>query len=369
MVFLAALLEGGFGAAGAVPPDDFRLLISLEQLRIAAPYPARITLHFHNGGEGPVWVYRRVRSQATEGSTLEVVLAPLGPTASQEITTPARGIVFESVGLPRLKLARLGPGEDTTEKATIQLQPTQTGSQGAATFLWGRYRLSVVYRARYSNAVDLERILGIKLWQGEVTSNSIEIELEQPSGKGTISGSVQRADGRGLPDALVSLSDGQERFINQTVTDREGRYLFEGLPLGVYWVTVRRTDLTEDSTVFRHIELTQSAPAGSNEFIMYPPEIYEAQKVLHKPVLIRVTDPEGRPVGRVPFEVLWSNGPVIDNVKGETGEDGLASVELIPGRNFLTLRRRGCPKQDHRLDVAEGGGIDGFKLESMCEKK
>jgi hypothetical protein len=36
--------------------------------------------------------------------------------------------------------------------------------------------------------------------------------------------------------------------------------------------------------------------------------------------------------------------------------------ELLPGRNYLSLRRKGCPKQDERIDVAPGEGIDGFKL-------
>lgn len=156
--------------------DDLKLLISVEQPVIAAPYPARVTLHFHNGGEVPLWLYHRARSQATEGSELEIVLAPLGARAEQETTAPARGSVFESAGLPRPRLVRLDAGEDATEKTTIGLLPAQTGPREKGTPLWGRYRLSVVSRAQYSNAAEMERILGIKLWQGEVTSNSVEID-------------------------------------------------------------------------------------------------------------------------------------------------------------------------------------------------
>jgi hypothetical protein len=86
-------------------------------------------------------------------------------------------------------------------------------------------------------------------------------------------------------------------------------------------------------------------------------------------VLFRVTDPAGRPLGKVSLEVIWSSGTVLDNVKGETLEDGTVALELIPGRNFATLRRRGCPKQDQRVDVTPGGGIDGFKLILECAKK
>jgi hypothetical protein len=60
---------------------------------------------------------------------------------------------------------------------------------------------------------------------------------------------------------------------------------------------------------------------------------------------------------------------VFDDVKAATGEDGMAVMELIPGRNFVTLKRRGCRDQQERADVAPGKGVDGFKLEFECEKK
>jgi len=277
--------------------------------------------------------------------------------------------VLESVGLPRPRLVRLDPSEDTTEKTTIRLLPAQTGPMEKGTPLWGRYRLSVVYSAQYSNAADLERVLGIKLWQGEVTSNSVEVELQPPSGQGSVSGTVTRPDGRGISDALASLSDAEERLVSQTLTDREGRYEFEGLPLGLYWITVRRSEIPEDTTIFRHIELCESAPAGSLEFMISPPEIYESEKILHKPVLLRVTDPKGVALAKVRCEIVWTNGPVIENIKGDTADDGLVNFELLPGPNFLTLRKRGCPKQEHRLLVSPGGGIEGFKLQLKCEKK
>jgi hypothetical protein len=352
-----------------VPADDLKLLISLEQVTIAAPYPARVTLHFHNGGKVPLYLYRRVRSRAGEGSTLEAHLEPLSGPAVAEIGTPARGSVFESVGLPRPQLVRLDAGDDTTEKATLKFQPAQTGEEGSGTALWGRYRLSVVYRAQYSNGADLERILGVKLWQSEVESNSVEVELQPPTGEGSIAGTVARPDRRGLPGALVSLSDAQEQLVDQTVTDREGRYMFGRLPLRIYWVTVRRPNIAEDTAIFRHIELMPSAPAASIEFITYAPEIYQPEKILHKPVILLVTDPKGAPVSKVRYEIVWSNGTVIENLSGETANDGLINIELIPGPNYLTLRKRGCPKQEQRLVVPQDGGIDGFKLEYGCEKK
>jgi hypothetical protein len=235
--------------------------------------------------------------------------------------------------------------------------------------LWGRYRLSVIYRARYSNGPALERILGVKLWQGEVTSNSVAIELQPPSGQGSVSGTVTRPEGSGIRDALASLSDAEEHLVGQTLTDTEGRYEFEDVPLGLYWVTVRRTDIPQDTTVFRHIELTESAPDSSLDFMISPPEIYESEKILHKPVLLRVTDPKGAPLAKVRCDIVWTSGRVIENVKGETADDGLVNFELLAGPNFLTLRKHGCPKQDHRLVVSPGDGIEGFKLQLDCEKE
>jgi hypothetical protein len=91
--------------------------------------------------------------------------------------------------------------------------------------------------------------------------------------------------------------------------------------------------------------------------------------MLHKPVLFRVSDSAGQPLDRVGLEATWSNGSVVDSVKGETGSDGAVALELIPGRNFVTLKRRGCPKQDERADVAAGAGIDGFEYTLDCAKK
>jgi hypothetical protein len=91
--------------------------------------------------------------------------------------------------------------------------------------------------------------------------------------------------------------------------------------------------------------------------------------LLHKPVLILVTDGQENALAHVSYEIVWSSGKVIDNVKGVTESDGRAAVELIPGRNFATLRLRGCKKQEHRLDVEATGGVDGFKLAMECSVK
>ncbi len=367
---LVLLTETSIGHPADAAADILKLLISVGQTTITAPYPARLTLHLHNSGQAPLWLYRRVRNQTSEGSSLEARLEPVGAAGSAAISSPAQARVFESVGLPRPKLVRLAPGDDYTEKATLQIVPARTGTNGEGTPLWGRYRLAVTYQATYPNAAEIAGVLGVELWQGEATSNTIEIELQPPVGEGSVAGTVLSAEGRGVSGALVSLVDQEDRLVGQLLTDFEGRFSFAHLPLGVdYWVTVRRPEFSEDTTVFRHLSLTPAAPAGTIEFVLLPKEIYEPQYLLHKPVLFRVTDSAGRPLDKVSLQVVWSSGTVLDNVKGETLEDGIVALELIPGRNFATLKQRGCPKEDQRVDVASGGGIDAFKLTSECAKE
>lgn len=349
--------------------DTLKLLISVEQSAIAAPYPARITLHFHNAGRETLWLYRRALARAANGATLEARLEPVGGMPAPDDSTPARGRVFENVGLPRPKLVKLAPDDDMIEKTVLDIIPAHSGPEGKGPRIWGRYRMSVTYRAKFSNAEELRRNLGAVLWQGEVTSNAIEIELQPPPGQASISGTVKRNDGRLLRDVLVSLSDGQERLVGQVTTDSEGEFSFPQLPFGTYWVTVRRPDFDEDTVVFRHLEVTAAGPEATIDFVLLPPEIYEADRLLHKPVLFLVTDSTGRPLEKVSLEVTWSNGSVVDNVKAETATEGIVAVELLPGRNFVTLKRRGCPKQEERADVATGSGVDGFKFIFECKKK
>jgi len=72
-VFLLLCVSGA-RAIVAASEEPLKLLISVEQTQITAPFPARATLHFHNASKQALWLYRRVRSQAKEGSTVEVRL-------------------------------------------------------------------------------------------------------------------------------------------------------------------------------------------------------------------------------------------------------------------------------------------------------
>ena len=58
----------------------------------------------------------------------------------------------------------------------------------------------------------------------------------------------------------------------------------------------------------------------------------------------------------------------MDSVKGKTDREGLATLELIPGPNFITLRRKGCPAGDQRVVVEGSGVVEGFNLVEECSK-
>ena len=372
------LLLPGRGAGVDAP---LKLLISVEQQAIPAPFPARLTLHLHNAGSETVWLYRHAQAKlpsprmleedtsapTTGGSVLTVKIEPAG-AAPANISKPAQGVVFESVGPPKPKLVPLAPGGDYEETASIQLSPAVSELQAP---IWGTYRVSVVYAAQFSNAEEILRSLKVALWQGEVSSNTIEVQLQPPGpgSRGEVSGTVDTPSSVPIRDAVVSLTDKTERLVDQMKSDPDGRYWFSHLPPGLYWVTARRAGATDNTVVFRHVELTPSEPSATQQLVLVPQDIWEPKQVVHKPVLFRVTDSAGGPMDRVVLEIVFSNGDVVDNVKGETGTDGTAALELIPGRNFVTLKYHGCPKQDERADVSAGGGIEGFGYTLQCSKK
>lgn len=370
-------------AKGQTTPPELKLLISIEQQAITEPYPARITLHLHNASPHTLWLYRRARAkrppvervydenrpaETSGGSTLEVKLEPADAAVAQAATSPAEGTALESVGMPKPKLVKLAAGDDYEEKAVLPLRPAWAEGRKA---LWGAYRLAVVYGASFSNADDFQHTLGATLWQGEVISNVLTIELRPAPGDavGAVAGSAVGPDLQPRTAIRISLSDEQERLIGQQITGPDGRFSFDHLPLGLYWVTARREDATEDTAVFRHAELTSATPRGDTQLVLYPPEIYEPQKLLHKPVLFKIVDTSGQPADKVSLDATWANGSVLDDVKATTIDDGTAVMELLPGRNFVTLKRRGCHEQQERADVAAGEGVDGFKLVSDCPRK
>ena len=96
---------------------------------------------------------------------------------------------------------------------------------------------------------------------------------------------------------------------------------------------------------------------------------YDPKKLVHRPVLLRVFDPSGQPAAGIELDATFSNGPVLDDVKATTENDGTAVMELLPGRSSLSLNRHGCVEQVERADVAPGVGVDNFKFVFECQKK
>jgi hypothetical protein len=229
----------------------------------------------------------------------------------------------------------------------------------------------VVYAANFSNGEEFQRNLGATLWQGEVTSNTLTVELRAalPDSVGVLGGSALGPDLKARAGIRVSLSDEQGQLIDQQVTGPDGRFSFAHLPLTLYWVTGRREAAAEDTVTFRHEELTRATPSVNTQLVLYPPEIYEAKKLVHKPALLRVFDGGGQPLGGIDIDAVFSNGTVIDDVKAATGDDGTAVMELLPGRSSLSLKRRGCAEQADRADVTPGVGVENFKFIFDCVKK
>ena len=387
-VLLAAITIIAPTARGATETSDLKLVITVEQPTITSPLPARVTLHLHNSGRETLWLYRKASAvkpaagqagqetpetvfgripKPVEGATVAVRLE----SEESQVTLPGHGDILDYVGLPQPKLIRLAAGEDYEEKAVIRLAPASVESAGANRPIWGRYKFSVTYAAQYSNGDDLNRVLGLNIWQGKVETNSIELELQPPpaASVGSMSGTVVNASSSPIWDVLVSLSDRGEKLLDQTRTNQQGQYSFTRLPPEWYWATVRVTQATEDTVVFRHLVLSPSEPAGTIDFLVPTPETYEPKQMLHKPVLFRIVDRTGLPLNNVVMDITWSSGTVMDSVKARTLDDGTAAVELIPGRCYVTLMRKGCPKDDERMDVAPGPGIDGFKMIFTCSKQ
>ncbi len=382
LTILAALPLSAQEGAG-----NLKLLISVEQTTITVPFPARVTLNLHNAGKDPLWLYTPVRDSSvvsgavnpftsedlgegstTGGSSLDIHLVRVNATDPREAGS---GRVLEIAGFPHPKLVVVAPGEDYEEKAVVELGGSLWVPGDGATLhsAYGAYKFSVTYRARYSNGPNLNSILGNRIWEGEVESNTVELQLRPMIGGASVTGSVVNAQMQPLFGILVTLSDQQQQSIAQAKTDENGKFSFSQLPFGFYWLTVRRVGSSRDETVLRHVTPGPSDPSEDLQIGLLPVEVYHPDKLLHKPVLFRVLDSQDKPAAGITLDDTWSTGTVSDETRGSTNADGTAMLQLIPGRNFVTLARRGCPKQDERVDVAPGTGIEGFKLVFECSKK
>ncbi len=365
------------------PAGPLRLILSVNTQTVTEPLPIRITLHLHNSGAQAIWLYRPVRDAAEAGedfdktrggSTLITRLSPSDLPAGAVVNLAAIGKAMKPAGLPHPKLVKLDPGGDFEETLAVRLLPAllrgPSGSSGNLPF-WGSYQFSVIYGAGYPNGDDLRRDVGVTPWEGAVTSNAIEISLAAPpaSNHGRISGSVVNEQSGFVGDALISLSAEDGHLLNQMVTNSSGRFSFSSLPLGTYWVTVREEGSTRAGGMYEHATLTADQPEASLKLLFIHEDSSDAKKLLHKPVLFRVTDSSGKPVDGALLDDTWSDGPVLEDLKGRTDSNGVVVMDVLPGSNYLSIKKKGCRNKDVRSEVSQDIGVDGFQLNFDCERK
>jgi hypothetical protein len=378
-LLIAASLPVSLGQTQRVN-QPLQFTISAESPEVIQPLPARLILHFRNVGNHPLWLYRPIRDAAAisesslgpspGGSTLALHLEPANAQAAAALQMPAVCTLLQPAGMPRPRLVQLAPGSNFQQTVAIHIAPAQrTGN--AHEPLWGAYRISVIYGASYSNGPSINSNLGVDLWQGSIDAGPLPITLEPASAAsgGSISGTVVNRQMQPDWGILVSLTDSHNRLMEQMVTGNDGGFSFSQLPYDRYWVTVRTPGSDVNTSFFEHADLSGSHPDAQLKLIMLNPEEDDAKQLAHKPVLFRIRDNAGNALGDTELQILWSNGPVLETVRTETDADGLAEANLIPGANYVTIRRRHCPKQDQLANVAAGTGIDGFAMTVGCEKQ
>jgi len=371
-----------FGVTGRA--QNLKLLISVERQNIVAPNPVRAMLHFHNSGQQTLWLYRPVQSelpgdrlgllnpvptdlppgQPYGGSKLKIRLAPRSATGGSAKGAAGSGFAMAPDGLPHPRLVRLAPGADYQERVSIHVEPAKTGGDGQPD--WGAYRFSVIYSAGYSNAEALARDINANLWHGHATSNTVELNLQPPAAKGSITGTVVDSIGRPFGQALVTLEDDNENPLDQLLTDNEGRFAFAHLAMGRYWLAVRQPGADHDTSVFRQVDVTQADSQATADIMMVPVAINKPDRMLHKPVLFHIVDSKGHPVAKAGIAILFSAETIVENRKARTGNNGFAAVNLIPGSIYVTIRTHGCKKEERHAGVAPGPGVDGFKYTYDC---
>jgi Carboxypeptidase regulatory-like domain len=389
---LAAATAIGRQTPSPAPVAGLTVSLAVEQPTVVQPFPARMMLTFRNTGSKPLWLYHPIRDTrelaraaarmpeeageaanwSSGGSRLVIHLEAGAPGSAQPAwTLPPHGDVLLSEGMPHPRLVSLAPGGEQDEGAAVDLAPGLVMHSGGAEPQWGHYRLSVTYGALYSNGAALSRDLSADIWQGEVESNALDIDLEPAPAAitGSFTGRITDESGNSVLGVLVSLSDANERLTAQALTDGQGRYSFGHLPFGRYFITARRPGATTDTAIFGHADLDAQSPSVAVNLVLLNRETNEAKDILHKPLLLRVVDSAGEPLSQVEVEALWSSGNIAETVKGETDANGGVALNVLPGRSYLTLKHRKCSSQDGRVDVAEGDGIDGSIQEYDCRAR
>lgn len=384
--YLAAFIGVLMLSAHPGRAQGLTLSLSVKSLTVVAPNAVQAALLFQNNSRRTIWLYRPIKNASmaqssnpfeaaaatatgpnttSGGSALQVHLAPVKPPPGGAGVT-ARGSLILTPAFPHPRLVRLPPGRQYGVRVGIVLEPAQANSGKGQQPLWGRYQFSVTYSAHYSNQDDVVRELGVNLWHQHVKSNSVTLDLEPPSGRGSVEGTVLGSSGESLAGILVTLSDGDENPINQVRTDLRGKFIFSHLAWGRYWLTVRQIGASQDATVYRRFSLSSGSPQANPKLMMLPDKSDDIRRLLHKPVLFRAVDSNGKPLARIKVVIVWSTGTSVASFKTETAKDGVTTINLIPGRNFVTFSGHKCTSIDRRADVQPGSGVNGFQYKMNC---
>ncbi len=386
VLYLAAFIGVLMLSAHPGRAQGLSLSLSVKSSTVVAPNAVQAALLFQNNSRRTIWLYRPIKNASmaqsrnrfeaaaanatgpnttSGGSALQVHLAPVKPPPGGA-GVAAHGSVILTPAFPHPGLVRLQPGRQYGVRVGIIWKPAQANTGKERQPLWGRYQFSVTYSARYSNQDEVVRELGVNLWHQQVKSNSVTLDLEPPSGRGRVEGTVFGSGGESLAGILSTLSDSEENPINQVRTDLQGKFIFPHLAWGNYWLTVRQIGASQDTTVYRRFKLSSGSPQANTKLMMLPDKSNDTHRLLHKPVLFRAVDSNGKPLAGIKLVVVWSTGTSVADFKTETAKDGAATINLIPGQNFVTLSGHKCTSIDRRADVQPGSGVNGFQYTMNC---
>lgn len=203
--------------------------------------------------------------------------------------------------------------------------------------------------------------------ESDETDNSVSEIVSVDQAVGTVTGRVTDSDGNPVEGALVTLDDGGQ----QTRTDSEGRYRFEGVTAGDHTVSVSageyesaETAVTVEAgtTVSADVVLQPTAPAvaASIETVSLSSGTYEAGEVVTTTVTVKNTGRETHT-----FYTGYSFlGPDDETYDGEGTTH--STVELAPGESktveLTWTVPESAPAGEYSAVVAVWESKDGGKL-------
>ncbi|MBM4320812.1 MAG: hypothetical protein FJ125_12880, partial [Deltaproteobacteria bacterium] len=211
-------------------------------------------------------------------------------------TLPLELLLLDSGGLPiddaRVELHRASGGHVTT---------TRTGNDGVAGFevLPGA---TMLLEAEYNGAA--------------YRTEPVLVEQPEQLAVSTLSFSLLLGDSQGQPitDVRVNLRQGSGGYIANTRTGEDGEAGFEVLPGAT---VLLEADYHGDTYRTAAVQVTQDTQLGLQTL----------------PLQLLLVDSQGQPIADVRVNLRRASGSYVANAL--TGEDGVASFEVLPGAEML----------------------------------